>query len=218
MNYQITEWMNELDADEVIVCLTDSENWRKRVMPTYKANRAGAPKPEMLGALKQYLIDHYRTYIRPELEADDVMGILSTHHKLVKGEKIIVSIDKDMKTIPGWLFNPDKDLKPRYIEEDEADYWHLMQTLTGDSTDGYPGCPGIGPKKAQLLMCVAGYDAIEFNKDWRDVAWVMIENAYKSRGLGLSDALMNARVARILRAEDYNFKRKEVRLWFPRWS
>ena len=25
----------------------------------------------------------------------------------------------------------------------------MMQTLTGDSTDGYSGCPGIGVKTAQ---------------------------------------------------------------------
>jgi DNA polymerase-1 len=215
MNHQISEWMSELDADDVIVCLTDVENFRKNIMPTYKANRAGTTKPEMLFGLKAYLTENYRTYIRPGLEADDVMGILSTHPKLVEGEKIIVSIDKDMKTVPGWLFNPDKDLKPRLIEEEEADYWHLYQTLVGDSTDGYPGAPGIGHVKAKGILCSA---IAQEAKEWRQAAWEMIVEAFKARGLGLFEALQNARVARILRASDYDFKRKEVRVWQPTWG
>lgn len=32
-------------------------------------------------------------------------------------------------------------------------------------------------------------------------------------GMTKEDALLNARMARILRAEDYDFKKKEVKLW-----
>ncbi len=81
------------------------------------------------------------------------MGILSTHPTKIQGKKIIVSEDKDMRTIPGWLYNPgpNKDIEPKYINEFEADRYHLYQTITGDSTDGYKGCPGAGPIRAALL-------------------------------------------------------------------
>mgnify|MGYP003859969237 CR=1 FL=1 len=50
------------------------------------------------------LIDEYQAVIYPNLEADDVMGILAT--KPSKGErKIICSIDKDLRQIPGHLYN-----------------------------------------------------------------------------------------------------------------
>jgi 5'-3' exonuclease len=64
----------------------------------------------------------------------------------------VVSIDKDMAQIPGWHVNPTKDDFPRWVSEEEADYFLALQWLTGDSTDGIPGLPGIGPKKAEKLL------------------------------------------------------------------
>ena len=39
------------------------------------------------------------------------------------------------------VFNPAKDTQVTNISQWEADYNHMMQTLTGDQTDGYAGCP-----------------------------------------------------------------------------
>ncbi|MCV5902166.1 hypothetical protein OFN63_39325, partial [Escherichia coli] len=75
---RIEELRKELKLDVVIMCLTDDHNWRKDVLPTYKENRKGVRKPVGLQELKQRLSEHYETYIRPSLEADDVMGILAT--------------------------------------------------------------------------------------------------------------------------------------------
>jgi len=195
-------------ADKVIVCLSDPHvNFRKSVLPSYKGNRVGVDKPVKLSWLKDQLAALYPSYIRPTLEADDVMGILSTHPKLNPGKKIIVSTDKDMKTIPGWLFNPDKDIKPRLIPEPEADWWHMYQTLTGDPTDGYKGCPQIGDKKAREILdaCSAGVTPY----------WPAVINAYAVKGLTEEEALVQARCARILRYSDYNFSKKEPILWTP---
>lgn len=194
--------MEDLEADEVIVCLTDNVNFRKTILPTYKSNRTG-DKPILLGEVKDYLAARFKTYQRPTLEADDVMGILSTHPKIIEGRRIIVSQDKDMKTIPGWLYNPDKDVAPRWITEEEADYFHLYQTLTGDPVDGYKGCPKVGKVGAEKLLQ-------EFP------TWDAVVEQYKCKGLTEGDALVQARCARILRASDYDFKRKEVILWQPR--
>jgi DNA polymerase-1 len=198
--------LDKLQANTAIVCLTDKTNWRKEVLPTYKSNRSGVEKPELLNTVKDYLAGRYDSFIRPSLEADDVMGILSTHPTLIPGKKIIVSEDKDMKTIPGWLFNPRKDDKPKRIREEEADRYHLYQALIGDSTDGYKGCPGVGPKGADKVL-----DSVS-PSDW----WRAVVEQYEKKGLTEGDALVQARVARICRADDYDFKKKDVLLWNPR--
>lgn len=212
---KMDEWLaqltDQLKADDFIVCLScpSDEGWRKQVLPSYKEHRRGVARPVLLDPLKNYLEANHKSYRRPGLEADDIMGILSTHPTLVKGEKIIVSADKDMKTIPGWLFNPEKDKKPRRIAEEEADYWHLFQTLAGDSTDGYKGCPGIGPGKADKILQNM-IDSVP--------AWTRVVAAFVSKGLTEEDALVQARVARICRASDYDYKNKKVILWTPQQS
>lgn len=202
---QVSNWKHRLDATNVIFAFSDSHNFRKDIYPPYKSNRVSKRKPLAYKAVKQWVNETWATYQRPGLEGDDILGILSTSEKLVKGQKIIISIDKDMKTIPGFFFNPDKDTQPVFISEDEADYWHLYQTLTGDTTDGYPGCPGMGPVKAEKLLAEVD----------RDGWWSAIVGQYEKKGLTEDDALTQARCARILRASDYDFKKKEVKLWSP---
>lgn len=201
---EVNELCKKLASSEVIVCLScpTEENFRLGVLPTYKGNRDYSQRPVHLAAVKEYLEKTYPSYRRDRLEADDIMGILSTHPKLVSGKRIIVSEDKDMKTIPGWLFNPAKDKAPRLVSTEEADRFHLYQTLVGDTTDGYTGCPGIGPVKGTAIL-----DA--------DPSWASVAAVFEARGLTEDDALVQARVARILRNTDYDFKKKEVILWTP---
>lgn len=206
---KIADFVRILKADRVIVCLSceRADNWRKDFYPAYKENRAGAVKPLHLMAAKEYMAREYETYLRPRLEADDVMGILSTHPKLVKGEKVIVSEDKDMRTIPGLLFNPDKDRRPATISPAYAAWWHMMQTLMGDRTDGYPGCPGIGPTKADRIL-------VELASTYEDM-WPVVLATYLSRKQTVEQALVQARIARICQYTDYDYKRKEVIPWQP---
>ena len=196
-----------LKADDLVICLTDDDNFRLGIYPQYKHNRNGKRRPEYLKAVKQHLAETYKTYQRPGLEADDCMGILATHVSLVKGEKIMVSEDKDMKTIPALLFNPEKDIKPRKVTELEAMRFHLEQTLTGDPTDGYPGCPGIGPKSPFVARVREATSLRE--------GWLAVVEGYASKGLTEADAVTQARLARILRAQDWDFPNRRPRLWVP---
>jgi DNA polymerase-1 len=199
---RIDRLMDTLQGTDYKLCLTDSEgNFRKKVLPTYKGNRANVKKPLVLMSIKQWMIDELGAYFRPGLEGDDCMGILATMKGM--GDKVIVSIDKDMKTIPGLFYRDVVDGHIVEISEAEADYWHLYQTLTGDTTDGYAGCPGIGPKKAETIL---GGEA----------NWDAVVRTFEKAGLNESEALVQARVARILRASDYDFKKKEPILWQPR--
>jgi len=45
--------------------------------------------------------------------------------------------------------------------------------------------------------------------------WSAVVDAYESKGLTEEDAVMQARMARILRAEDWDFGKKAPRLWCP---
>lgn len=198
----IGELKLKLKADEMVICLTDKVNWRNSVLPSYKENRKGSMKPLLLGAVKEYLASEYTSYIKPTLEADDVMGILATHPTLIKGKKVIVSIDKDMKQIPGWLFNPDKDSKPQVVEASDGDYFHYFQTLTGDPVDGYSGCPKIGKVKATRILDEA-----------KGSEWDAIVRTYEAAGLTEADALVQAQVARICQWQNYDYTNNEVIPW-----
>lgn len=198
-----------LAGDRVIIALSDEKRWRPQVLPTYKNKRQKVRKPIVYGALREFCHDEYEVFQRPWLEGDDVLGILSTHPHLVKGERIIVAIDKDFLTIPGKLVNYQKardsgDWEGSIvtITEAQADAAHFFQTLTGDQTDGYSGCPGVGPVKAEKILGMSP-------------TWAAVLGAYKAAGLSEEVALQQARVARICRADDYDYEKKEVILWTP---
>lgn len=226
------EQLKELtDSDRLIICLTDVENWRVRVLPTYKGNRKDVRRPMILPVLKQHLMDNYETFIRPTLEADDVLGILATWPKL-KGKKIIITKDKDLQTIPAFQFtshHPERGVFETTLEE--ADRFHLIQTLAGDTTDGYSGCPNVGLETAKdILDNLIGWEQYDHTfksgprkdtteKRWRKIEveteWEAVVSNFAKAGLGEEEALVQARVARICRADDYNFKTKKVKLWTP---
>lgn len=198
----LTHLMDKLDGDDLIVCLSDDDvNFRKAILSSYKGHRQ-QEKPVLLYRLKEWLRKNYQTKTVPTLEADDVMGIYSTHPKLIKGRKVIVSEDKDMQTIPGWWFNPDKHTKPVRVTQDDADAFHYYQTLVGDPTDNYKGCPGVGHVAATKALLA-------------DTSWSTVVRVYEDRSLSEDDALVQARCARILRYTDFNYKTKEVIPWHP---
>lgn len=208
----IAQYADAVKADTVVVCLTDPDtNWRKQLDPTYKAQRTKTEKPELLFVAKEYLHEEYRSYVRPRLEADDVMGILATRPELLgKGvsDVVLVSEDKDMRTLPCKLYNPNKaELGIIEVSELEAKQFHLWQTICGDQTDNYPGCPGLGPESEFAKDAVIEDDPEEM--------WDNVLLAYASKGLTEDHAIHQARLARILHAHDYNFETKGIRLWNP---
>jgi len=192
-----------LEATDVIITLTGPENWRKDIFPSYKSNRKGKRKPVIFPELREYCRETYKTVEFPNLEADDVMGLLATGAiQKIDGEKIIVSEDKDLKTIPGFLYNPNKPEEGvQCLTEEEANRNHLFQALTGDATDGYGGCPGIGPKTAVKVL--------------QQGTWEEVLSAYQKAGLEETDALTQARVARILRKGEFVVTSGAVNLWNP---
>ena len=191
-----------LEADDYVVALTDSKNFRKDVLPTYKDNRKDKRKPLALKELREYVIKKHKGVVWDNLEADDVMGIMATEP--TEEERIVVTIDKDLKTVPCNLSSD--GLNVERIPERLADYWFMIQTLTGDKVDGYDGVEGIGIKTAEKLI-----------KKYTNVPlldlWKIVKKIYVDKGYTEAEALQQARVARILRHGEYNKKTGKVKLW-----
>jgi len=181
--------------DEMILFFSDSKNFRKDIQKAYKGHR-NRKKPCAYRRVINKLTEEYSVIKMPTLEADDAMGIYATKNT----GNIIVSPDKDMKQIPGMLYNFDESFT---IDKTEGEKWHLIQAMAGDNTDGYSGVPGIGVKRAVSLFEEKGY------------SWKTVVAAFKEKGLSEDIALENARLAKILTTEDYDHEKGEPILWSP---
>jgi DNA polymerase-1 len=201
----VDQWTDLAGCTDRLVLLTGPGNFRKAVEPTYKFNRKPAAKPLGLGYAKAYMQETLGARLVDGLEADDLIG-LSLTGKYADGKGIAVSIDKDMQTLPGLQMNPNKDLKPREQSAVEADRYWMTQTLMGDSTDGYGGAPGIGPKKAEKIL-LGKTDLVSM--------WAAVLAGYATVKATQGLALTTARLARILRRGDYDPQTQEVHLWAP---
>lgn len=188
----------EAECENVVVCFSHAENFRKEILPTYKGHRKNR-KPIMFADCVAWVKKKFECRVVDKLEADDVMGILSTR---MPGEFIICSFDKDLLTVPGLSYNW-RDEFAGINEATELDgfiMW-VTQTLTGDATDGYPGVKGVGPKGAAKIIA-----SEEFAEDW----WGTVVKAF---GGDEDAAIVNARCAKILHVTDYDFQKKEPILW-----
>jgi DNA polymerase I len=185
---------------KIIMFLTDTRytpNWRNSILSTYKASRKGKRKPVCYWAVVDKVKEAYEVVSEPGVEADDLIGIYATSTE----NTVIVSGDKDFLSVPGMNYNSRTgDLKKVTVAQ--ADRYHLYQTLIGDTTDGYTGCPGCGPVMADKTL-----DA--------DCSWEAVLAVFLKKGFTEADALVQARVARITRADCWDSKAKKVILWQP---
>lgn len=188
---------------KVLLCFTDPKfNFRKTIMPTYKANRSGKLKPVCYGAVLKWCKEEYDSHMYAGLEADDVVGILSTSYQRQGFEVCVVSGDKDFKTIPTRFYDFIHDVFYE-IDEATADRNHLAQTMIGDVADNYKGCPKIGAVSAAKILD-------------KDCSWNAVKETFAKAGLSEEEALANARVAYILRDKDFDAASGEPILWTPK--
>ena len=203
----IEELKDILNVKHARVFLSSKTNFRHELYPDYKANRKNTRKPMILGTLKEHMAVKWDAETEDNLEADDLIGIAATDPDLGGYHNIAVSVDKDFKSIPCSHYNPDKPEDNVFtVTVDEADRYHLMQTLVGDSTDNYKGCPSVGPVKANKLL-----DESETTAE----AWGNILKAFDKAGLSSQHALVQARLAKILRHENYDYQTKTIKHWEP---
>lgn len=201
----IESLMSSSGIDDVVIAHSSKINFRKELNPSYKGNRVDVRKPLAFNPLKEWLREKYSTVEFNRLEADDTMGILASAEGSLY---VIVSDDKDMKTIPSTHYDPETR-KFVTVSKAEANYNFYCQALTGDITDNYKGVPNVGRKTAEKIL--AGLDMV---RDEREV-WERVLAAYAKAGMTEDDALMNARMARILRNGEYDFELNKESLWQP---
>ena len=201
LQQNINFYQEKTKAKEIIFAFSDKDNYRKELDKEYKSYRKKIRKPICYAPLRKWAEKNYYFYQLPNLEGDDVIGLLATQH--YKGNNVIISGDKDMRTISSWhCFIGDDQLE--YVDEHKADYNFCLQTLTGDQADGYKGCVGVGAVKANRVLT---------GKKTLDDMWNAVIEEYERNKQSFEDAYHQARLARILRKDEYDFKTNKPTLW-----
>lgn len=201
ISMRVGYWRDLTGHKDVVMCLSDYPTFRHEIHQEYKANRIGKRKPLGMRDIRQWVSQEYETRSCSGLEADDTMALLATG--VLYRDPIIVSIDKDMRTVPCSLLANEQVETVTLLEANRA--W-MKQTLTGDTSDNYAGLKGVGPVSAEKILGAASS---------LPEMWDKVVAAYQKAGLTLMDALFNARMARILRHGEYDFHTGDVQLWDP---
>lgn len=200
----VAKLQNKLRANRTIVCLSDPSRkyWKHDLSAEYKPFQVERPQgAEEVTAVLLANRD-WITRRMDRVEADDLLGIIATAPHF-EGERIVVARDKDMRQIPGLLFNPD-DGNVIEILPQQADRHFYSDVMCGGK--GCPGIPKVGPVNAAKVL-----DAIKNPACW----WDAVVGAFKARGLTEADALLQARMARVARWSEFDPATKTIKPWLP---
>lgn len=192
----LSSLLEELGTTDFTLCWSHGKNFRKEILPSYKAPRKLKAKPHDYYECAAWARETYASKWIDTLEGDDVMGILMDE------DHIMVSIDKDMFTIPGKFYrmktgNKYQKAKAGPVQivdstEVQAQRFFLTQVVTGDTSDNYTGVPGVGPARAEKWFQEYGYN------------WRAVVSLYKTKDLREEDAIIQAQMARILTKKEWN--------------
>ena len=197
----IAFYMGLTKSKNPIICFSDTKNFRKQLDSSYKSYRKKIRKPICYKALRDWIEKTHQCVSYKGLEGDDTIGILATGK--YKNNCVIISGDKDMRTIPAWqLCIIDDQLEK--VDNELANYHFCTQVLTGDQTDGYKGCQGVGAVKASRIL---------LKPKTLDGMWDAVVHEFLRNGYVVDDVYHQARLARILRAKEYNIKTNQPVLW-----
>jgi 5'-3' exonuclease len=167
---------------------TDKSNFRyalAKIKP-YKGNRT-QPKPQYFEEAREYLVKYWNAEVIYGMEADDAIGIVQYSDK--SRNTCIVSIDKDMLTVPGFYLNW-RTGAYGYTSLLEADRNFWKQMITGDTTDNIQGVQKWGKVKADKLLaeCATSEEmrqaVIDVYKSAPEEGWngLTAEEAFKEMG------------------------------------
>lgn len=215
-NFAIDHIKDRCNSDDVILFFSpdDRDNFRKVICNSYKQTRNLSAKPSCYWPLVHSLRSAYESKTAIGIEGDDLMGIYQTDSRT--GKTIIASSDKDMMTIEGDIYNFHRD-EMYSVSRNQANYNWMWQTLVGDSVDHYSGAKGIGKVKAENILPVLDEDAEPlgyFKRLWHEVL-LTFESIFNDKNTALTEAVRQARLARILRCTDYCEERHAIKLWTP---
>ena len=152
LNNRIQQILIETESDSYIGYLTRGKCFRYDMAKSkpYKYNRKHGSKPPIYYALDAYIQQepwNFRSFTG--LEADDLVG-MARH--MLDDNCVICRPDKDvLQQLPGKHYNYHK-AEFHETTDDQARDFLWKQVLMGDSTDGIPGIPGLGPKTADAII------------------------------------------------------------------
>jgi DNA polymerase I len=198
----VGEFRDTLPDHQPVLVFGDRVSFRYGVWPQYKGNRKKYRRPAGYRQLTEWVSKAaqargWEVAKLNDVEGDDVLGIL------YEESDVIVSVDKDLLTVPGLHLRDGKVIE---VSKVQADLNFYAQVLTGDATDNYPGCPGIGAVGAERLLASCTTE-VEM--------WGEVLKAFEKKGYGHPYALAQARCARILRAGEYDLTAGTPLLWEP---
>lgn len=199
----ITNFINKLvidaNADDYQMFLTTKTNFRDDLVSDYKANRDDTERPVNLAWAKRWAVDNLNNTFHPKMEADDLLGV----H--MSDDKILWSLDKDLRQIPGkhlddatrkiitvTEYGTLKDLgKKAYFDGMIGFYYQL---LIGDTTDHIVGCGkrvpantksgfkrvGVGHKAACQIILKAAMRSPDNLEPVRDAVYAEYQKVHGS--------------------------------------
>lgn len=187
---------------DIVMCFSSYPTFRHEIFPEYKINRLGKRKPLALKDIIKKVKYEYTSEYLDGLEGDDILGLLATGSKYT--DPIVVSVDKDMRTIPCKLIAEDE---VEHITQRKANRHWFEMALAGDAGDGILGIKGMGMVTASKLLADV--------PDTEEALWNKVLQTYEKKGYTMADAILNARLTRILREGDYDIF-TGVKLWNPK--
>ena len=149
----------------IAVCFDPGgKTFRHEAFPDYKATRSATPEGIVVAVpyIKRILEAYHIPMVEVKgFEADDVIGTLAQQAQQQGILTYMVTGDKDFGQLVGpkvKIFNPSKgeimgveEVKAKYGINDPHQLIDIL-ALMGDTADNIPGCPGVGPKKAAMLV------------------------------------------------------------------
>ncbi len=173
--------------------------FRHQAFPQYKAQREETP--EAIRTAVPYIKKILEAYHIPILEvehfeADDVIGTLATKAGHIEGlETYMMTPDKDYGQLVSehvFMYKPKhassecdimgvKEVCEKYALSHPSQIIDYLG-LVGDSTDNFPGCPGIGEKTAAKLIGEYGSieNLIEHTAELKGAMKTKVENGRES--------------------------------------
>lgn len=150
--------VDETEVTSVQGYLSGKNNFRYGIFPEYKLNRKGKYRPKWEQSCKHRLQHEFHTVVMNGAEADDGLAIAQSQAE--PETTIIISIDKDMKQVPGWHYQWEQTRKGEVVSEakrffitpEEGIRYFYTQLIVGDHGDGIKGVVGCGKKAALPLQ------------------------------------------------------------------
>lgn len=189
--------------------LTGDGNFRDTLatIKPYKGNRDRASRPVHYQAIRRYLRRAWGAVTVDGYEADDALAMVASNYGYDPERVIICTVDKDLKTVPGRLYNYTTKTWATVSKQDALVNFY-RQLLVGDTVDNIGGCWKVGEKGAEFHIVPTMTE--------RDMYTMTLDLYRKSLAVkGCPYVEMGAEAALLENARLLHLLRFESDVWMP---